>query len=162
MQEPRKIPKSDYMDLVVRTNAYVQSGEAKTVRQLLDRFRHHKRELVERRIGSMVCKRDRQYWKVGTFEPSEEDMSARSIGEQERNATHAKIGANIAAHHIDDIIEVLRPWGDAGESEYLKPVKNGACAGCDQPVTNEMQCDLKLSKRVFCQKCGVTLFGPGE
>jgi hypothetical protein len=139
----------------MRIRQYVQSGERKTVNQVIGRFGEGK--LVKGTFGRMFA--HKQNWRIEGFKPDPNDAAEAKGQESERPAS-IRIGDAVIREHLhsDCVIEPQEPW----ESTLLRAVNDGNCTGCGEHVTREMQNDLKLSKEVRCDRCRVWLFGRGE
>ena len=138
----------------IRIRQFVQSGERKTVQQVIQRFGETK--LVKGTFGRMFA--HKRNWRICGFEPDPDDAAEARGKESERPAS-VRIGDAVISRHLHSVIEVPKPWGD--ESTLLKAVTDGICTACGEQVTREMQNDLRQSKEVRCQRCRAWLFGSG-
>lgn len=137
----------------------MQSGGPKTVKDVLCQIANNEELLwFEEDIGYLVNSGN---WSLTGLKPNGGGFGGKK-GEIYKTGLNKKLGADIVKKHKNSTIKLKEPWGEFGrKSEFLGAVKN-VCARCDQQVTVTMQNDLRVSKPVYCNGCGVQLFGPGE
>jgi len=141
----------------MRIRQYVQSGQRKTVRQVVQRFGNT--NLMRANFGRMFA--HARNWEIDGYIPDPNDVQ-ECVGKEDNCAASIRIGDTIIRCFIDSIISAPRPWPwGRSHSQFLKPVQQGRCS-CGEDVTDEMQNGLKLSDEVRCKRCTAWLFGHGQ
>jgi hypothetical protein len=135
----------------MRIRQYVQSGEEKTVAQVFQKFQE---SVVIKNFGRMFSLK--RNWEIEGFSPDPTDV-AECEGKNDDCEASIRIGKAVKTH-LHEPIKTPRPWPSEEKSEYLQPVKNGRCGECAQIVSDQCRNELKMSKEVFCEGCGVRLF----
>jgi hypothetical protein len=147
----------------MKIRQYVQSGQRKTVQQVLQRFKNVRENLITGNFGQMVA--HGHHWKVAGYEVDPNDDALAKKEKSDQLPVTRRIGESLI-RACRDSASVIEPnprwWGCNANMTYLKPVKNGRCAGCQEELTRDMQAGLRLSKDVLCKGCGCWLFGLGE